>query len=233
MGRLAHMHATPRLKRCALLIIFALLTTACGDLGSPVSITDRPLSERVADREATTSTIIANNSDGEPADLAPDAIAFSEALASGDFLRLEVDTNGVDTTLRNGPGTSYNELTTLGDGDEVLATGNQTGEWVYVVYGSFEGWISNRRLVIGDAGTLEAAVVPAAEVQEALPVYEVYGNAVGVNLRAAPNAQSNLVSGASAGEQVVGTGRTDGSWIEITVGDVTGWASSNYLRPIG
>ncbi len=210
-----------------------LFVTGCGSLGSPVSVSDRPLSERIDERNAElAATELPPVVDDGIASTTPEAIAFSDTLASGDFLRLYVSTNGVDTSLRSGPGSSYDEIAALTSGAEVLATGNQTGEWVYVVYGDFEGWVSNRRLSIGDV-TPDEAVVTAAEVDSSAVLYVVDGDSIGVNMRAEPNANAELVSGAPAGSEVVGTGRIEGTWVEITFNGVTGWSSGNYLTKIG
>lgn len=221
-------------KTAFLWMALLMFVTGCASLGSPVAITDRTLSERIEERDAERAAAVeaAEGSDDGVAEATPTAIAFSDTLASGDFLRLYVSTNGVNTILRSGPGASYAELAQLTSGDEVLATGNQTGEWVYVVYGDFEGWVSNRRLSIGDVAPGEA-IVPASEVDTSAVLYVVHGDSIGVNMRAEPNAQSALVSGAPAGSEVAGTGRTNGSWIEITYSGVTGWSSGNYLSPIG
>lgn len=235
MGRLAYMQRFP-LWKAALAIAMAVFLSSCGDLGSPVSVADRPLSEKVSDREADTTTTTLQESDS---DGAPEAIAFSEVLASGDFLRLNVTTNGVDTSLRAGPGTNYELVTDISNGSEVLATGNQTGEWVYVVFGDKEGWVSNRRLGIGGDANVPQTV-PADQV-ERNPivvrgdniVYEVFGNASGVNIRTAPGGSANRAGGASLGEQLVGTGEIQGGWIEITTPDgVQGWVFADFLREI-
>jgi len=233
MGRLAQMPALRFKNSVVFVLAAALVLSACGGLGSPVSITDRPLAEQIDERNAAqaASSIPVLEDDGEAAST-PEAIAFSDALASGDFLRLIVDTNGVDTSLRSGPGSSYEQLAGLTDGEEVLATGDQTGEWVYVVYGSLEGWVSNRRLVIGEGTVPADSVVRAEQVDRSKVTYEVVGDAVGVNMRAEPRAGAALVSGAPRGAEVEGTGRTDGSWIEITYNGTTGWSSGNYLRPV-
>jgi len=226
MGRLAYMPAFACTKIRTILLAIALLCSSCADLGSPVTIADRPLSERLADQRSSTSIPEA----GDRPEETPEAIAFNEALASGNFIRMNVNTNGVNTPLRSGPGASYSELTALPDGIEVLATGDQTGEWLYVVYGDLEGWVSNRRLQFG-SGTDQEAVVTARDLNNQV-VYEVYNNAVGVNIRATPNANGRLVTGAPTGAEVTGTGNVEGSWIEITYNGNTGWASGNYLRPV-
>lgn len=220
--------------KCAALCLFGIVVlSGCGSLGSPVSITDRPLAEQMEDRAAgQSSTTLPDVNENDSSLSTPEAIAFSDALASGNFLRLDIDTNGIDTALRTGPGNEYEALASLGDGVEVLATGDQAGEWVYVIYGDLDGWVSNRRLSFGD-GTAGPVIVQADEIEESFTVYEVYGNVVGVNIRAGANPKAELVTGAPTGSQVVGTGRTDGSWIEITYNGLTGWSSGNYLRPVG
>ena len=211
--------------------VLIVVLSGCGSLGSPVQVVDRPLSERIDERNAELASAAEQAaSDGVTTASTPESVAFSDTLASGDFLRLSVTTRGTHANLRSGPGSAYEALTSVPDGAEVLATGDQTGEWVYVVYGDFEGWLSNRRLAIGGDGS-EAAVVEASEVDTSPVVYVVDGATIGVNMRAEPNAESELVSGAPLGSEVVGTGRTNGKWIEVTFNDVTGWASGNYLKP--
>ena len=98
------------------------------------------------------------------------------------------------------------------------------------VYGSLDGWVSNRRLQIGTGPVSEAFVEPIV-IDDAGVLYEVFGNDAGINIRSAPN--GSLVGGAPGGAQVTGTGEVEGSWIEITYNGTTGWAAGSFLRPVG
>ena len=126
------MPVPPAAARALFCLLLAVILGACSDLGSPVSIGDRPLSERIEARNQSSTTVAVDDSEEELAQT-PESLAFSEAIESGNFIRLNVETNGVNTPLRAGPGAAYQELTSLPDGVEVIASGDQTGEWVYVV----------------------------------------------------------------------------------------------------
>lgn len=224
MGRLAHMHSSTTRVQIAFIVGMMLVLMSCS-LTSPITMTDRPLSERIDEEEITTAEPVAGPI------VAPESLAFGQALATGDYLRLIVSAEGVDAPLRSGPGASYDRIAEVPSGAEVLASGNQTGEWVHVMYGDFEGWVRTDRISFGSDDDLDR-VVDGADVATAQVQYEVVGEAIGVNLRAEPNAASELVSGAPVGTRVTGTGNTDGTWIEVTYEEVTGWASGNYLEPI-
>jgi len=194
-----------------------LILSSCS-VGSPVEVVDRSLSERLADR-----------ADDDTGNSAPDALAFGDTLAAGTFLRLDVRENAAEVVLRSGPGDTFREVSTISSGAEVLATGNQNGEWVHVLYAAFEGWIHTGEIAVGVG---EPEVVDASEVNVESITYEVVGDGFGVNIRSAAGVQNDLVGGANLGAQVVGTGEVEGGWIEIRHNGVTGWASGRFLRPI-
>lgn len=215
-------------RRTALITLcLGMLLSACA-IESPVSITDRPLSEKLSEIRAADSTDL-RSLDEAMSDAAPAAIAFTEALADGDFVRLHVTNEGVPATLRSGPGRFYDPLSEVPSGAEVLATGNQTGEWLHVMYADFDGWITARRVTIDESAGSQP-VVDAANVDRSPVTYVVSGEAIGVNIRAEPDAGSELVSGAPVGSVVTGSGNTEGTWVEVTYDGVTGWASGNYLE---
>jgi len=198
-------------------------------LESPVSITDRPLADQLDEQRADPTSVPEANQVG--ASLAPEALAFSEALAEGAFVRLHITNEGVPASLRSGPGSAYDQISEVPSGSEVLATGNRTGEWVHVMYADFDGWITTRRISF-DAGEGDGDQIIAADDVDRTPVtYVVIGEAIGVNIRAEPDAASELVSGAAVGSQVIGTGNTEGAWVEVIFDGVTGWAAGNYLQP--
>ncbi len=198
-------------------------------LESPVSITDRPLVEQLEEQGVSRTSVPETLAVGET--VAPAVLAFNEALAEGAFVRLHITDEGIPAVLRSGPGSAYDQLSDVPAGSEVLATGSQTGEWVHVMYADFEGWITTRRISFESFGEGSQDIVAASDVDRTPVTYVVIGQAIGVNMRAEPDATSDLVSGAPVGSQVVGTGRTEGTWIEVTFDGVTGWASGNYLQP--
>lgn len=205
--------------------LFVVLT-GCGatDIGSPVTAVNRPLAEQIEEREAEQAL-------AEETGAVPEALAFTDTLAPGTFLRLDIREGG-DAVLVSGPGESFDPITSIEPGIEVLATGNQTGEWLHVLYAGFDGWIRSDLVATGPIGIDDGALVEASEIEAVEQQFEVVGDVVGVNIRSGPDVSFDLITGASAGSRVTGTGRTEGSWFEVTFDGQTGWASSTYLRPV-
>lgn len=230
MGRLTCMLKNGS-RRCSIAaaVCVVALVSACS-IESPVTVTDRPLAQRLDDRDHRDVVV---DEAGQPINsVAPETLAFSEAMASGDFIRLRVAEGANSAGLRSGPGPSYDLIAEVPSGAEVYGTGNQTGEWVHVLYADFDGWLNAQRIALAST-TPQDQLIEAAEVEQTPVTYVVVGEAIGVNMRSEPNAAADLVSGAPVGTHVVGTGNTEGSWIEVTFDGVTGWASGNYLDPVG
>jgi uncharacterized protein YgiM (DUF1202 family) len=224
MGRLTHMIERPLLGRVAWVVAAMLLVSSCS-LESPVSVSSRPLAERISDRPQEGTELHSR------ALVVPDRLALADSDGSGDLLRVRVIDDDVVTALRSGPGVGFDQIAEVPAGAEVLATGNQTGEWVHVLYGDFDGWIMALRARAPETGS-DNQTVDAAEAQSTSVVYVVIADA-GLNIRSEPDVSSLLVSGATTGANVVGTGATEGAWLEVTYDGVTGWASGNYLEPVG
>lgn len=225
MFRASHPNRVPSAAIAAMLVL-----SSCG-LEPPVSITNRPLAEQLDQQRTEQTSVSAAN--GANASVAPESLAFSEALADGAFVRLHITNDGVPASLRSGPGSAYDQLSEVPSGSEVLATGNQTGEWVHVMYADFDGWVTTRRISFDSGEGGGDQIIAAADVDRSPVTYVVIGEAVGVNIRAEADAASALVSGAAVGSQVVGTGNTEGAWVEVIFDGVTGWAAGNYLEPAG
>ena len=224
IGRLTYMIGLGLLGRIASVLAAMLLVSTCA-LESPVSVSSRSLADRISDprqegTELPSRTLVI-----------PDTLAFADSDGSGDLLRVRVIDDDVVTPLRSGPGPGFDQIVELPAGAEVLATGNQTGDWVHVLYGDFDGWIMALRARAPETGS-DSQTVDATEAKSRSVVYVVLAD-VGVNIRSEPNASSLLVSGAIAGANVVGTGATEGAWIEVTYDGVAGWASGNFLEPVG
>jgi len=218
-------------SNCLLGISFVVLLVGASScsLESPVSVTNRPLAEQLEERDGQLAAAARESS----ALLNPEALAFNEALDEGALVRLRITEEGIPAALHSGPASAYEVLSEIPAGSEVLATGNQTGEWVHVVYGDFDGWVSTVRIAFDDSAPNAQQIVTADVVGLTPVTYVVVGEAIGVNIRAEPDGSSELVSGASVGSHVVGTGNTEGAWVEVVFDGVTGWASGNYLEATG
>lgn len=227
MGRLTHMFRRQLLGRIAGVLVAMLLLTACA-LESPVSVSDRPLADRIDGRPPDGLATELNSG----AAAVPNTLAFADGDGLGGLLRVSVIDDDVTTPLRSGPGSGFDQIAEIPSGADLLATGNQTGEWVHVLYGDFDGWIMALRARVPEAGS-DSQIVDASQALSTPVEYVVVGEAVGVNIRSEPDVSSMLVSGAAVGAYVVGTGETEGAWIEVTYDGVTGWASGNYLEPVG
>ena len=217
MGRLTYMQKSYWL---AALTAAVLLISGCS-IESPVSATNRPLAEQLADRQA--------EADAEP-EATPDAIALVDTWESGTFLRLDVSENAAEVVLRSGPGPDFPEVAVVESGGEVLATGNQTGQWVHVLFAAFDGWVHSDNVV----ESFDRAPVDIAELEEQDPIYVVANSGgAGVNVRTGPAVGFELVTWASNGDELTGTGNTEGGWIEVRVDGLTGWSSGRLLQAVG
>ena len=184
-------------------------------MGSPVSVTNRPLAEQLADRAAELEAL----------ERAPNAIAFTDTWESGTFLRLDV-ASGMHPLLRSGPGENFAEVAPLEPGSEVLATGNQTGEWIHVLYSAFEGWIHVDHIDIA----IERTAPPLEESRRETITYIIASEYGGLNVRSGPGTQHELLLGTSNGDEVAGTGNSDGGWVEVIVDGTTGWVAGRHVR---
>lgn len=212
-------------RRFAGIVVLLLVTTSCSalELGSPVAASNRPLAEQLEDRRAAQDALAT-------VDTSPDALAFTETWESGTFLRLDIR-EGDNVVLRSGPSDSFDEISLIEPGAEVLATGNQTGEWIHVLYAAFDGWVRSDLIAIGPID-VETQVVDIEEVEATTISYEVFGDIIGVNIRATPNVSGDAVGGSPVGSRLEGTGQTEGSWIEVRFDGGTGWVSGLHLRPV-
>ena len=167
--------------------IAGLLASGCS-LGSPVSVANRPLAEQLEERNAQIQV-----------EETPEAIAFTDTWESGTFLRLDV-ANGEQPILRSGPGPSFEEAARIESGAEVLATGNQTGEWIHVLYSAFEGWIRSDQVDIA----IERTAPPIEESRRDTITYIIASEFGGLNVRSGPGTQHDLLLGTSNGDEVRG-----------------------------
>lgn len=241
MGRLTYMallRGNDSASRVASLGLVVALMTGCA-LESPIEVSDRPLSERLADRRAETEaseqaaldaaeSVDTDDGDeaGISADAAPDAIALTDVeLFEAPGLILLIDGNLLGIELKDGPGSGYRMIASIPFGAEVVTLGAMTGEWTYVAYADFDGWIYSQLASLEDASGAGTQPADTGEPN----TYVVSDEVIGVNMRSGPTVDDELVSGAPAGSIVEGTGRTSDEWVEVTFNGVTGWAHGRYL----
>ena len=200
------------LASCA---VAAAIATGCSG-GSPVTVTNRPLAEQLQERREAQQV---------EQDV-PDAIAFAETWEAGTFLRLNLTGAEERAVLRSGPGDSFGQTALIETGVEVLTTGNQTGEWVHVLYSAFEGWIHADDIEIA----IERTAPPIEESRQEIIRYVIASEYGGLNVRSGPGTQHDLLLGTSNGDEVQGTGNIDGAWVEVVVDGTTGWVAGRHVQ---
>lgn len=222
-------------------IVLVLMLAGCRP-GSPVAVDDPPLAERLEQRR---STVLASGDvarvstdPATPDSGTPDELAFAPIDARGTTgaslsqpIVAEIVGSPLGVKLRTGPGPGYHDVLIVPADALVHTTGNITGEWMLIRYGDFEGWVPVRVLRPSESSTGDTIPVDGESVNEPGVVYVVDGAEVGVNMRSAPDANSQLVSGAPVGSLVMSTGRTHDEWVEVEFNGVIGWAFGGYLRP--
>jgi N-acetylmuramoyl-L-alanine amidase len=108
--------------------------------------------------------------------------------------------------LRNGPGTSYEVLTSLFQDEEVTVLGKQEG-WAHVQAGDWEGWVS--------AEYLRAKIRKAVDAEF-------------LRLRAFPELNAEILTQAPYGSILSLLEEQDG-WSRVLFHDQMGWMKSEYL----
>lgn len=200
------------LASCA---VAAAIATGCSG-GSPVTVTNRPLAEQLQERREAQQV---------EQDV-PDAIAFAETWEAGTFLRLNLTGAEERAVLRSGPGDSFGQTALIETGVEVLTTGNQTGEWVHVLYSAFEGWIHTSQVDVA----IERTAPPIEESRREIITYVIASEFGGLNVRSGPGVQHGLLFGTSNGDEVEGTGNIDSGWVEVRIDGQLGWVAGRHVR---
>ncbi len=254
MPRLQLLDMRPR--SVLLAVVLVALVTSCG-LESPIRTTDRPLSERLETRRqlaeeqaaeaaatsttTTTSTTVLETAqavedeapavaaDGAEDEDTPDGLAFADPQERV----VTITGSPLGLSMRAGPGQGYDLLVAIPSDSVFVATGNRTGEWDHVRYGTLEGWVKHRNLVDAPEGATPGAGSNDVSIRSRGVPYVVIGKGSGggVNVREEPSVSAKLVSSLVRGTEVRATGSTSGPWIEITHDDVTGWSWAAYLEP--
>ena len=142
-------------------IACALIVSGCGleQPGSPVSISDRSLSERMEARQieidrtalAEAPADVLATSGSSPDTETPAGLAFAEDTAPDltatdappkiglDGGRLQMVGVGVGLNIRQGPGQGYDVVFQIPAGQELEDRGAVTGEWAFISFDGVEG----------------------------------------------------------------------------------------------
>lgn len=145
--------------------------------------------------------------------------------------------------IRSGPGSNYNVIATLTQGQPVVLLGRTASSgWAQVrIYNGAIGWANAAYLNTNVA----FASLPVVNVASAPPPGPTQGPGSGpgqgvtrgtvtasaLNVRSGPGLGYGVVTGVYWGQEVVVHGRSaDGGWLKISVGNATGWASSHYIN---
>ncbi|MGE7021215.1 SH3 domain-containing protein [Solibacillus cecembensis] len=117
--------------------------------------------------------------------------------------------------LREGPGLSYPIIETLQDGQKLTAISTQD-DWLQVRVGEQEGWVASWLVKSLEKPT-------AASVQKT-----IIAQVDSLNLRAEPSLSAAILTKLASGTEAQFL-KEQPDWIQIQVGDYTGWVSANYV----
>ena len=138
--------------------------------------------------------------------------------------------------LRSGPGTSYDTLAQLHNGDLVKLL-DVNGSWSHVMYGDMEGYVSSSLLTSVVTATAAPSGAPTATPDpEATPTApaarqaEVNCNGV-LNVRQSASTGSRILGTLRPGDRVTVVSESNG-WAQIEYGSGTAYVSAQYIRYI-
>ena len=211
------------------------------DMGAPFSYDNRPLAERMADREAE---LAAERTTDDPV---PAAFAFADEAAVASVANEDIDpaaetdpdpdllipTSPIGVILRGGPGREHREVLRIPIDAVVAATGSEIGEWTHVDYGDASGWVPLTLMALAPEGSI---VTLGSEPAEAInrDMLRVVGktDGAGLNMRVTPDLESNIVALLPGGAEVEQIGDTSGPWVQVSHNGFTGWAWAAYMEPV-
>ncbi len=138
--------------------------------------------------------------------------------------------------LRSGPGTSYDTLAQLHNGDLVKLL-DVNGSWSHVMYGDMEGYVSSSLLTSVVTATAAPSGAPTATPDpEATPTApaarQAEVNCDGVlNVRQSASTSSRILGTLRPGDRVTVVSESNG-WAQIEYGSGTAYVSAQYIRYI-
>lgn len=136
--------------------------------------------------------------------------------------------------IRSGPGANNTVVATLSNGQPLALLGRtENSGWAKVrVYNGTVGWANAAYLNLSvpfSSLPVVGAGSPAPNPGPSAATGTVTANAL--NVRSGPGVGYWVVTGIYSGQHVNVHGRSaDNAWLKISVGNVTGWASSTFIR---
>ena len=151
----------------------------------------------------------------------------------GKYMQVLCETS---VNLRSGPGTSYDTLAQLHNGDLVKLL-DVNGSWSHVMYGDMEGYVSSSLLTSVVTATAAPSGAPTAtpdpEVTPTAPATrQAEVNCDGVlNVRQSASTSSRILGTLRPGDRVTVVSESSG-WAQIEYGSGTAYVSAQYIRYI-
>lgn len=125
--------------------------------------------------------------------------------------------------LRNGPDTTYDVLVVMPNGASVLVTGAATdSNWLPVSYNQQSGWADGAYITLGPAASQPPPAVTTGGTAVVTPPD-------GLNLRAGPSTNANVVTIIPGGATVSVTGAASNGWTPVGYNGAAGWVDGSYL----
>ena len=138
----------------------------------------------------------------------------------------------IHLNLRSGAGLNYAVIGSGPTGTTVTGTGKSSGIWYEVKMGNQTGWMSSEYLNKVAAPTPAPAAPVPAPAAAADAAGTKYTTTIYLNLRSGAGFNYSVIGAGATGTTVTGTGKADGIWLEVKMGNQTGWMSSDYLRAV-
>ena len=165
-----------------------------------------------------------------------------EGYMSGDWLDVELTGDDAEQeaaelkqavvtdgplNVRSGAGTSFDRVGTLNKGDLVSITDESVEGWYGILYGDVSGYVSadylSLEVATGAASTDEAPAEETVSSREAIVTADV------LNVRSGAGTSYERVGVLKEGDLVTVTDESISGWYGITSGNVSGYASADYL----
>jgi uncharacterized protein YraI len=137
-----------------------------------------------------------------------------------------------DLNLRSGPGTGNPVLTVIPKGTVITLTGQQSGGFVSMTWGSYSGWVSQEYIAITTPAPTPPPTVPVTPAPTPPPV----ANAAAkddVNLRSGPGTTYAVITVIPKGARLVLTGGTQGGFLAAAYDGKQGWVSADWVTADG
>lgn len=138
--------------------------------------------------------------------------------------------------LRAQPSASAAIIATLGYGVEVTVTGAYTNGFYPVSVGTLDGYVSAEYIRFESAQ--QAMATPTVEIATPEPVQEdayrvVVDSDNGLNLRAQPDASSDVIYTLPYGMVLTVLGESENGFLHVTWANYEGYVSGEYVTPFG